>query len=133
MVSTDASNLGWGALCDGKPAFGPWSKEGRLPLHQLPENTVSMVGHSHLSARPEGTSRLILFGQYDGGVLHKPPGRSFLEATLYPSRVPLEVGSGQLAHAGQTEHGSRHAISEQCPLRRVDTTSTNGSGNMGNL
>lgn len=27
MVSTDASNTGWGALCDGKPAFGHWSKE----------------------------------------------------------------------------------------------------------
>ncbi len=126
-------------LCDGKPPFGPWLKEGRLPSHQLPENTVSMVGHSDLSARPEGTSRLILFVQYDGGVLHKSPGRSFLEATLYPSRVPLEVGSGQLAlaessaHAGQIEHGSRHAISEQCPLRRVDAISTNGSGNMGNL
>ncbi len=28
---------------------------------------------------------------------------------------------------------SRYAISEQCPLRRVEATPTNGSGNMGNL
>ncbi len=99
VVSTNASNLGWGALCDGKPSFGPLVEEGRLLSYKRPGNTGSMVGPSHLSARPEGTSRLSPFGQYDGGVLHKSPGRSFLEAPLYPSRVPLEVGSAQLALA----------------------------------
>ncbi len=79
MVSTDASNLCW-------------------PLvEEVPGNAGSMVGPSHLSARPEGTSRLSPCGQYDGGVLHKSPGRSFLEEPLYPSRAPLEVGSAQLA------------------------------------
>ncbi len=34
---------------------------------------------------------------------------------------------------GQTEPGSRHAISEQCPIRRADAPPTNGSANMGNL
>ncbi|KAI2645288.1 hypothetical protein H4Q32_028267 [Labeo rohita] len=27
VVSTDASNSGWGALCDGKPAFSHWSRK----------------------------------------------------------------------------------------------------------
>ncbi len=73
------------------------------------------------------------------GDVSNSPRRSFLEAPLYSSRAPLEVGSTQLAVAesracaGQTEPGSRHAISEQCPLRRVDAPPTNGSGNMGNL
>ncbi len=26
VVTTDASNTGWGALCEGKPTFGHWSK-----------------------------------------------------------------------------------------------------------
>ncbi len=78
-------------------------------------------------------------GQYNDGVLHKLPGRSFLEAPLYSSRASLEVGWAQLvlaeskACARQIEPGSRHAISEQCPLRRVDALPTIGSGNMGNL
>ncbi len=36
VVLTDASSLGWGALCDGKSAFGPWSKkEGYLHINCL--------------------------------------------------------------------------------------------------
>ncbi len=58
-----------------------------------------MFGPSHLSARPVGTSRLSPLGQYDGGVLHKSPGQSFLETPLYSSRAPLEMGSAQLALA----------------------------------
>ncbi len=77
----------------------PLVEEGRLLSYKRPGNTGSMVGPSHLSARPEGTSHLSQFRQYDGGVLHKSPGRSFLEAPLYPSRAPLEVDSAQLALA----------------------------------
>ncbi len=105
-----------------------------------------MFEPSHLSARLEGTSCLNLLRQYNSGILHKSPGRSFLEVPLYSSRAPLEVGSAQLALAesnvcaGQTEPGIRRAISEQCTrstcklctLRRVNAPPTNGSGNMGN-
>ncbi len=36
VVSTDTSNLGWGMLCDGKPAFGLWlKKEGYLHINCL--------------------------------------------------------------------------------------------------
>ncbi len=49
------------------------------------------------------------------------------------------MGSAQLAFtesnacAGQVEPGSRHAISEQCPLGRVDASPTNSSQNLGDL
>ncbi len=52
--------------------------------------------------RPEGASRLSLLGQYDGGVLNKLSRQSFLEAPLYSSRAPLEVGSAQLAFIERT-------------------------------
>uniref|UniRef100_A0A672PS82 Carboxypeptidase Q n=1 Tax=Sinocyclocheilus grahami TaxID=75366 RepID=A0A672PS82_SINGR len=45
VVSTDASNMGWGALCDGKPAFSLWLKEeGRLHINWLhPKRTLRTV------------------------------------------------------------------------------------------
>ncbi len=58
VISTDASNLGWGALCDGKLAFGLWSKkESYLHINCL-EILAVCLG------------------------LHKLPGRSFLEVPL---------------------------------------------------
>ncbi len=66
-----------------------------------------------------------------------PQLRASQASTVTSSSPRRMVGSAQLAltessaRAGQTEPGSRHAISEQCPLRRVDALPTNGSGNMG--
>ncbi len=41
VVSTDASNTGWGALCEGRPAFGSWSDaEGRLHINCLEMTAV---------------------------------------------------------------------------------------------
>ncbi len=56
-----------------KTGFRPLFEKGRS--HQLPGNAGSIFGPSHLSTRPEGTSRLSLLGQYEGRVLHKSPGR----------------------------------------------------------
>ncbi len=128
--------LSLGGAVRWKTGFWPLVEKGRSPSHQLPGNGGNMFGPSHFSVGPEEASRLSPLGQYDGGVLYKTPGRSFLEAALFSSRTPLEVDSAQLALAesnacaGQTEPGSRHAILEQCPLRRVDAPLTNGSGNI---
>ncbi len=50
VVSTDASNLGWGALCDSKPAFGLWSKkEGHLHINRLEMLAVCLSLRTFLS------------------------------------------------------------------------------------
>ncbi len=101
----------------------PLVEKGRSPSHQLPGNAVSMFGTCQIT---EGHHVLVRSGQHDGGVLYKLPGHS--------SRVPLEMGSAQLEFAESTHVAeSRHAISEQCPLVRVDAPPTNGSGNLGDL
>ncbi len=41
VVSTDPSNTGWGALCEGRPTFGSWSDaEGRLHINCLEMTAV---------------------------------------------------------------------------------------------
>ncbi len=50
VVSTDASNLGWGALCDSKPAFGLWSKkEGHIHINRLEMLAVCLSLRTFLS------------------------------------------------------------------------------------
>ena len=50
VISTDASNKGWGALCEGKPAFGQWSKEeSRLHINCLEMIAVQRACQSFLS------------------------------------------------------------------------------------
>ncbi len=62
VVLTDASNLASG--------FWPLVEKGRLPSHQLPVNTGSMFGPSHLSVRPKGALDLSPLGHYDSMVSH---------------------------------------------------------------
>ncbi len=49
VVSTDTSKLGWGSVCDGKPAFGLWSKkEGYLHINCLEKLVVCLGLHTFL-------------------------------------------------------------------------------------
>ncbi len=49
VVSTDASNMGWGALCEGRPAFRLWSKEERSAhINCLEMLTVCQALHAFL-------------------------------------------------------------------------------------
>ncbi len=62
-----------------------------------------------------------------------------LKAPLHSGRTSSGMGSTQPAlaksstYTGQIEPGSRHVISEQCPLRRVDAPSADSSENLGDL
>ncbi len=89
-----------GGAVQWQTSFRPLVEKGRSHSHQLPANTGSMFGTSYLLSNLRAQApRPSPLGQYDGGVLYKSPGRSFLEAPLYSSSALLEVGSAQLALA----------------------------------
>ncbi len=151
VVTTDASNTGWGALCEGKPTFGHWSKtESGFHINCLEMLAVcracqfflpDLIGR-HVLIRSDNMS-VVSYINHQGGVSSKrlwgAPGRCLLEAPLYSGRAPSGMGSAQPAlaegstPAGQTEPRSRYVISEQCPLRGVDAPSAGGSEDLKDL
>ncbi len=130
---------GWGALCEGKPTFGHWSKtESGFHINCLEMLAVC----SSLPVFPAGPNRTPCadsLRQHVRGVLYKSPGMCLLEAPLYSGRAPSGMGSAQPAlaegstPAGQTEPRSGYVISEQCPLRGVDAPSAGGSEDLEDL
>ncbi len=122
VVTTEASNKGWGALCEGKPTFGRWSEE----------ESILPAGHS-------GTPCANMLRQQVRGVIHKSPGRPRLEVTLHAGEQPSFVGSEQSALtggdacAGQNKPRSRHVVKEQCLFKGMDAPPARGSENLGNL
>ncbi len=140
VVTADASNTGWGALYEGKPTFGHWSKaESGFHINCLEMLAVCRACQFFL---PDLIGRHVLIRSDNMSVvyvLYKSPGRCLLEAPLYSGRAPSGMGSAQpvLAEgstpAGQTEPRSGYVISEQCPLRGVDAPSAGGSEDLEDL
>ncbi len=120
---TDASNKGWGALCEGKPTYGLWSKE------ELLRNASSITGTPCASTLRQNVR----------GVIHKSPGWPRLEVTLHAGEQPSCVGPEQSALAegdacaGQNEPRSRHVVEKQRLFRGMDASPAHGSENLGNL
>ncbi len=119
VVTTDAFNKGWGALCEGKPTFGLWSEEeSGLHLNCLEMLAVCQACQFFLPGHSE-TPCVNTLRQQVRGVIHKSPGRPRLEATLHAGERPSCVGSEQSALtegdacARQNEPRSRHVVKEQ--------------------
>ncbi|KAL0176639.1 hypothetical protein M9458_028969, partial [Cirrhinus mrigala] len=76
VVTTDASNKGWGALCDGNPAFGLWSKakegfhinclEKLAVCHALCAFLPDLKGH-HVLIRSESMT-VVSYINHQGGL-----------------------------------------------------------------
>ncbi len=79
VVTTDASNKGWGALCEGKPTFGLWSEEeSGLPINCLEMLAVchacqfflpDIRGH-HVLIRSDSRS-VVSYINHQGGLVSK--------------------------------------------------------------
>ncbi len=98
-----------------------------------------MLSASNLPAGPDRTPCASPLRLHDSGGLYKLPRQAHLETPFQDGKAPLGVGTSQptfiegSTRAWRAEPGNRHTISEQCPLRRVDTPPANGSGNLGDL
>ncbi len=125
---------GWGALCEGKPTFGHWSKaESGFHINCLEMLAVCRACQFFL---PDLIGRHVLIRSDNMSVVSYI---NLLEAPLYSGRAPSGMGSAQPAlaegstPAGQTEPRSGYVISEQCPLRGVDAPSAGGSEDLEDL
>ncbi len=98
VVTTDASNTGWGALCEGKPTFGHWSKTESGFHINWAGNASSLSSLPVFPAGPNRTPCADSLRQHVRGVLYKSPGRCLLEAPLYSGRAPSGMGSLRAAH-----------------------------------
>ncbi len=95
IVTTDASNKGWGALCEGKPTFGLWSvEESTLHINCLEMLAVCQACQFFL-LDIRGHHMLVRSDSRTMGFIHKSPGRPCLETTLHAVEQPSCVGSEQ--------------------------------------
>ncbi|KAI2664298.1 Transposon Ty3-G Gag-Pol polyprotein [Labeo rohita] len=128
-----------GALCDGSPAFGLWSKaeegfhinclEMLAVCHALCAFLPDLKGH-HVLVRSDSMT-VVSYINRQGGSLLQTPLHSGEGSSGMGSVQPGFIESG--SRAGQTEPGRGYAITKQCPLGRVDASPADGSENLGGL
>ncbi len=103
VVTTDASNTGWGALCEGKPTFGHWSKtESGFHINCLEMLAVcracqfflpDLIGR-HVLIRSDNMS-VVSYINHQGGVSSK---RLFILAERLLEWAQLNLRSLRAAH-----------------------------------
>ncbi len=103
VVTTDASNTGWGALCEGKPTFGHWSKaEKGFHINCLEMLAVcracqffltDLIGR-HVLIRSDNMS-VVSYINHQGCVSSK---RLFILAECLPEWAQLNLRSLRAAH-----------------------------------
>ncbi len=139
VVTTDASNTGWGSAVRRQADLWPLVESGEGLPHQLLGNASSLSSLPVFPARPNRTPCADSLRQHVCGDLYKSSGRCLLEAPLHSGRAPSGMGSAQPAlaegstPAGQIEPRSGYVISEQCPLGGVDAPSADGSEDLEDL
>ncbi len=139
VVTTDASNTGWGALCEGKPTFGHWSKtESGFHINCLEMLAVcracqfflpDLIGR-HVLIRSDNMS-VVSYINHQGGVSSK---RLFILAERLLEWAQLNLRSLRAAHLpGRLNQGADMLSRRQCPLRGVDAPSAGGSEDLEDL
>ncbi len=139
VVTTDASNTGWGGAVRRQTDLRPLVEDGERLPHQLLGNASSCRACQFFPAGPNRTPCADSLRQHVRGVLYKSPGRCLLEAPLILAERLLEwaqlnLRSLRAAHLpGRLNQGADMLSSEQCPLRGVDAPSAGGSEDLEDL
>ncbi len=77
---TDASSTGWGAVCDGRPAFGTWSETEKSrhinclelrAVHLALECFLPDILHRHVLIRTDSMT-VVAFINHQGAVNSRP-------------------------------------------------------------
>ncbi len=123
VVTTDASNTGWGALCEGKPTFGHWSKaESGFHINCLEMLAVcracqfflpDLIGR-HVLIRSDNMS-VVSYINHQGGVSSK---RLFILAERLLEWAQLNLRSLRAAHLpGRLNQGADSYLGAMSPQR----------------
>ncbi len=103
-VTTDASSTGWGAVCDGRPAFGMWSETEKswhincLELHAVHlalECFLPDILHHHVLIRMDSMT-VVAFINHQGGVSSWPLLRLARALLLWADRHLLSIRAGHV-------------------------------------
>ncbi len=125
VVTTDASNTGWGALCEGKPTFGHWSKtESGFHINCLEMLAVcrawqfflpDLIGR-HVLIRSDNMS-VVSYINHQGGVSSK---RLFILAERLLEWAQLNLRSLRAAHLPGRLNQGADMLSRRsgCSIRR---------------
>ncbi len=154
IVTTDASNKGCGAMCEGKPTFGLWSEEESglhinclemLAVCQACQFFLPYIWVHHVLIRSDSRS-VVSYINHQGGLVSKrlctlgerPSCVGSDQSSCVGSDQSSCVGSDQSTNegdacAGQNEPRSRHVVKEQCLFRGMDAPPAHGSENLGSL
>ncbi len=127
VVTTDASTLGWGAVCEGMPASGQWS-EHRSDAHKPIGIGSSLFSSEGVSSTTGTAACTDSHRQHVCGRVHKSPGRRPFEGVVQAGSDVTAMGGfspsihQSNAHPRSFESRGRHAFKEENSSRGMEVT-----------
>ncbi len=128
VITTDASNSGWGRPVGRQSGIRLLVSPGATPAYQLPRDVGGFLGPENLLTGLKGAPRLGPVGQHDGGCLHQSPRWSEVMHTLQDGSSPPLLGTEGTplikggSCARQIEPWHRYAVQRQGSPGRMGAT-----------
>ncbi len=136
VVTTDASTLGWGAVCEGMPASGWWS-ETSDPMAHKPLGIGSSLFSSKGVSSTTGTATCTdSHRQHVCSFVHKSPGRHSFQGFVRAGSDFTAMGGfspsihQSNAHPRSLESRGGHAFKEENSSRGMEVTPRVGSDDL---